>query len=70
MVVGGGGVDFRERDRAMVQIYGWFWTFLLWARLDRGLGDGVKDAAVLPRVVSVTDTLHLVAACLQERRQA
>lgn len=43
------------------------WTFLLWARLDRWLGNGIKDAAVLPRVVPVTDTLHLVTAGLRER---
>lgn len=58
-----------ERDRKS-RFKAAFSTFLLWARLDRGLGDGIKDAAVLPRVVSVTDTLHLIAARLQERRKS
>lgn len=40
------------------------WTFLLWACWDCGLRDGIKDAAVLPCVVPVTDTLHLVTAGL------
>lgn len=47
--------------------WGALWTFLLWARLDCWLRDGVKDTAVLPRVVPVTDTLHLITAGLQER---
>lgn len=44
-------------------------TFLLRAGRDCWLGDGIKNAAVLSRVVPVTDTLHLVTAGLQERER-
>lgn len=48
---------------------GVLWTFLLWACLDCWLGDGIEDAAVLPRVVPVADALHLITAGLQERER-
>lgn len=41
-------------------------TFLFQAHRDSGLGNGIKDAAVLAGVVSVADALHLVAARLQK----
>lgn len=41
-------------------------SVFLWAVWRGGDGDGVKHTAVLPSVVWITDTLHLVAARLRD----
>lgn len=63
-----GGGDMRGRQKRETG-WGVLWTFLLWACLDCWLGDGIEDAAVLPRVVPVADALHLITAGLQERER-
>lgn len=44
------------------------WTFILLRTIWRlGVWNGVIHTAVLPSVVCVTDTLHLITACLRQR---